>query len=95
MKVGYLSSFYPLRGGIAQFNASLFRELEKQHEVTAFTFKRQYPDLLFPGKTQYVTAEDKVDKIDSVEILDTINPLSYFKTANAINMISPDLLLTQ
>jgi len=93
MKIAYLSTFYPLRGGIAQFNASLYRALSDDHEVSAFTFKRQYPNSLFPGKTQYVSPEDKVDEIESLEILDTINPLSYFQTAKAINAYAPDILL--
>lgn len=93
MRIAYLSTFYPFRGGIAQFNASLFREFEKHHEVAAFTFTRQYPDLLFPGATQYVTPSDRVDQVPAQEILDTINPLSYFKTAAAIAAFEPDLLV--
>ena len=58
MKIAFLSSFYPLRGGIAQFNAAMYGELGKTHTVRAWNFKRQYPGILFPGKTQYVTPED-------------------------------------
>ncbi|MBL4656593.1 MAG: glycosyltransferase [Flavobacteriales bacterium] len=93
MRIAYLSTFYPFRGGIAQFNASLYRAMEKDHEVKAFTFTRQYPNLLFPGETQYVTDADNVDAIPSTEILDTINPFSYSKTARAINDFAPDLLI--
>lgn len=93
MKIAYLSSFYPFRGGIAQFNASLYREFEKEHEISAFTFKRQYPDILFPGKSQYVSEGDKADMINSVQVLDSINPLTYFSTANEIKKYAPDLLL--
>ncbi|MFW5983478.1 MAG: glycosyltransferase [bacterium] len=93
MRIAYLSTFYPLRGGIAQFNSSLYRAFEHEHEIKAFTFKRQYPDLLFPGKSQYVQESDKVDPIPSEEILDTINPLSYQKTAKKIQEFQPDILL--
>ncbi|NOZ47729.1 MAG: glycosyltransferase [Chlorobi bacterium] len=93
MKIAYLSTFYPFRGGIAHFNASVFNEFNKEHEIKAFTFKRQYPNILFPGKTQYVTKEDKVEKIPSVELLDTINPISYFKTIRKINRYNPDILI--
>lgn len=93
MKIAYLSTFYPFRGGIAQFNASLYRAFEKDHEVKAFTFIRQYPNFLFPGETQYVTKADNVDAIESIEVLDTINPFSYIKTAKAINAFAPDLLI--
>ena len=54
MKIAFLSTFFPFRGGIAQFNALLYRSLEKNHTVKAYTFKRKYPSLLFPGETQYV-----------------------------------------
>lgn len=94
MKIAYLSTFYPLRGGIAQFNASLYRALEKQgHEVKAFTFSRQYPQFLFPGKTQYVTDDDKAEPIPSEEILDSANPFSWYKTARRIRKWEPDLLV--
>jgi len=94
MRIAYLSTFYPLRGGIAQFNAALHNELIAQgHEVKAFTFSRQYPELLFPGKTQYVTEDDVADPIDSKELLDTINPITYYATAKAIKAYNPDVML--
>lgn len=93
MRIAYLSTFYPFRGGIAQFNASLYREFEKNHDIKAYTFKRQYPDILFPGQSQFVTENDKPDIIDSNRILDTINPLSYMSSAKRIVEFKPDLLL--
>lgn len=94
MKIAYLSSFYPFRGGIAQFNASLYRALEKHgHEVKAYTFTTQYPEILFPGKTQFVTEDDDSDKIPSERVLSTINPLIYFSAARQIAQFEPDLLI--
>jgi len=95
MKVGFLSTFFPFRGGIAQFNASMYRALERVAEVKAFTFKRQYPDFLFPGETQFVTEKDIVDKIPAERVLDSINPLTFGKSARAINKFQPDLVLTK
>jgi len=93
MRICYLSTFYPFRGGIAQFNASLYRALAERHEVAAFNFTRQYPDLLFPGQTQYVQPGDVADPVDSTRLLDSVNPISYRRTAAAINALSPDLLV--
>lgn len=93
MKIAILSCFYPYRGGIAQFNASLLGELEHEHEVRAFNFKRQYPGILFPGKTQYVTAEDEAVPVASTALLDTANPFSWGRTAKAIREWGPDLLI--
>ena len=95
MKVLFLSTFYPFRGGIAQFNALLYREIEKKCSVKAVTFIRQYPDFLFPGQTQYVTEKDKADPIPALRLLDTINPLSYFKTARMIRKEAPAIVITK
>lgn len=44
----------PYRGGIAHFTEATARGLEARgHRVEVVTFSRQYPELLFPGKTQY------------------------------------------
>lgn len=93
MKIAILSCFYPYRGGISQFNACLLQELEKNHTVKAFNFKRQYPDILFPGKTQYVTKDDDAVPVESQALLDTANPFSYITTARAIREWEPDLLV--
>ncbi|MEI6817868.1 MAG: glycosyltransferase [Bacteroidota bacterium] len=93
MRIAFLSTFYPYRGGIAQFNAALYRELEKNHTVKAFTFTRQYPDLLFPGKSQMVTSTDESDKIEAARVLDTINPFTYYSAAKKIKAFKPDILI--
>ena len=94
MKVAVLSSFYPLRGGISQFNASLLEGLGKcAFDTRAYSFSRQYPDFLFPGKTQYVTPEDEATPVQAEAILDTVNPFSYIRTARAIRKWGADLLV--
>ncbi|MFN5633606.1 MAG: glycosyltransferase, partial [Flavobacteriia bacterium] len=95
MRIRFLSTFFPFRGGIAQFNALMYREMEKNHDVKAFTFKRQYPNILFPGQTQYVTENDVADQIPSQAVLDTINPFTYIKTARALKRSNPELVITK
>lgn len=95
MRIAFLSTFYPFRGGIAQFNAGLYRALEKEHEVRAFTFTTQYPGILFPGQSQYISGSDPADKIPSHPVLSTINPISYFSAANAVSAWNPDLVITK
>lgn len=95
MKIAILSCFYPYRGGISQFNACLYGELGKEHVVRAFNFKRQYPDFLFPGKTQYVTADDEAVPVESISLLDTANPFTYAATLKAIRDWKPDLLIVR
>jgi glycosyltransferase involved in cell wall biosynthesis len=91
MRIAFISVFYPYRGGIAQFNAQLYEALQENHTVQAFNFTRQYPDFLFPGKTQYVTPEDKAIPVESARTLDSINPFSWQRTARDIVRWKPDL----
>jgi len=95
MKIALLSAFYPYRGGIAQFSAMLYRALETEHEVKAYTFKRQYPDFLFPGTSQFVTDVDNPDPIEAERVLDTINPFSFRTSSRKINEFEPDLFIGQ
>lgn len=93
VKIALLSPIYPYRGGIAQFSAMLYKELEKEHEIKAFSFSRMYPDFLFPGKTQLVEEGDSAQAVPSERKLDSIGPLSYFLTAKAIEKFQPDVLV--
>ena len=95
MKIALLSCFYPYRGGISQFNACLYGELSKNHIVKAFNFSRQYPEFLFPGKTQYVTADDEAVPVESESLLDTANPFSYISTYRKIRDWNPDVLIVR
>ena len=95
MRIAILSCFYPFRGGISQFNTYLLKELSKKHDVKACNFKRQYPGILFPGKTQKVAQDDDALPVESISVLDTANPLTYGKTAKVIAEYGPDLLITR
>ena len=95
MKIALLSCFYPYRGGISQFNTYLYEELGKHNVVKAFNFTRQYPEILFPGKTQYVTADDEAVPVESTSLLDTANPFSYAKTYREIRDWKPDVLIVR
>lgn len=92
MKITILSTTYPFRGGIAHFNGLLYKELSKRNEVDVITFSRQYPSLLFPGKSQ-VEEGDSLEKIPSQQLLDSINPLNWIKVGLKIKKSSPNLLV--
>ncbi|QQR88104.1 MAG: glycosyltransferase [Flavobacteriales bacterium] len=95
MRIAELSAFHPYRGGIAQFGAALHKALAVQHEVKAFTFTRQYPGFLFPGKSQFVEADDTATDVGAVRVLDSVWPLNWGAAANRIALEKPELLLTR
>jgi glycosyltransferase involved in cell wall biosynthesis len=93
MKIGFLGPAYPLRGGIAQFIAILAELLEKQgHEVTIYSFVKQYPRLLFPGQEQ-IDKSAKVINLRIKTVLTPYNPLTFPRTVRTILKDKPDLLI--
>jgi len=95
MRIVYIGTAYPMRGGIAHFNALLARELARRHAVTFLSFRRQYPGLLFPGKTQFVTDAEAAAgaRVAAEPLLDSIWPPSWWATARRAARERPDLLL--
>ncbi|RKZ12429.1 glycosyl transferase [bacterium] len=84
---------HPYRGGIAHFLETMDRGLQARgHETLPVTFSRQYPDLLFPGKTQYET-DPPENPIPARRWIDTIGPWSWWSAANHIAAWKPDAIL--
>jgi len=53
-KIVIIGPAHPLRGGIAVFNERLAEVLQKEgYDVIIYSFSLQYPNFLFPGKTQF------------------------------------------
>jgi D-inositol-3-phosphate glycosyltransferase len=95
MKIVLIGPAYPYRGGIADTNESFARALmNKGHEVTIITFKLQYPDFLFPGKTQYSTDPKPAD-LKIFRYINSMNPLNWIATARKINQLSPELVIVR
>lgn len=92
MKITIVGTAYPLRGGISHYNALLYEELKKNHDVEIVTFSRQYPSMLFPGKTQKET-EGELLRVPSQELIDSINPFNWIRVGRMIRKRSPDLLI--
>ena len=84
--------FSPYRGGIAHFSKQLFHGLKKRgHDVEVVTFTRQYPKLLFPGKTQL----EEEDQTPGTRLLDTANPFTWSKTGRYVARSLPDTVVFQ
>ncbi len=90
MRFAFLSAFPPFRGGIAQFSTALVKELRKEHEVQAFTFTRQYPDLLFPGTSQYQPGPDE-SGMAAQRVLDSVGPWTWGRAATRMIETKPDV----
>jgi glycosyltransferase involved in cell wall biosynthesis len=83
MKIILVGPASPLRGGIAQYTDQLYLHLSKRHPVEVFTYSRMFPQLFFPGKTQFDTSSTTIG-VPSRQTLDSIGPWSWWRTAMAI-----------
>ena len=79
----------PFRGGISSFSQFFLEGLQGITNVKAYTFKKLYPKLLFPGKSQ----EDSNQKVSYPRIVSTMNPFSYFKARKIMRQEKPDAFI--
>jgi glycosyltransferase involved in cell wall biosynthesis len=95
VKIAIIGTAFPMRGAMAQLNGILANYLSGENEVEIYSFTRQYPKLLFPGKTQEDTSTvDIIDpKIRNTQIIDSINPLNWRRCGKIIAKSKPDLLI--
>jgi len=88
-----LGTAYPYRGGLASFIEMLARTLGKQgKQVDIITFKLQYPEWLFPGKTQF-SESPAPDDLNIKRMVNSIHPFNWIRVGRYIRKIRPDVLI--
>ena len=93
MRVALVGPTYPFRGGVALYTTLLCRALRRDHEVRFVSFSRQYPRILFPGRTDRLPGRPPVEAGDVSYLLDSLNPVTWHTTAVEIARFSPDVLI--
>lgn len=98
-KIAIIWPAFPYRWGIAHHTNCLVNSfLEFWHTVSVFTFSRQYPWFLYPWNNQ-IEPEwtsnpfSQLSIFSLYRIIDTINPFSWYKTAQAIIKMKPNYCL--
>jgi glycosyltransferase involved in cell wall biosynthesis len=93
MKIVLMGPAYPLRGGIAQYLAVLYEKLhDAGHDVHFVSFIKQFPNWLFPGKTQLEHSEHVID-VKPTATFAPLGVLSWRRTAKEIAKHDPDLVV--
>jgi len=93
-KVFIIGPAYPLRGGLASFDELFCEALNKQgHQCEIISYSLQYPNFLFPGSTQYHVNGTAPKNITIHTLINSVNPLSWFKTASFIKKQKPDFII--
>jgi glycosyltransferase involved in cell wall biosynthesis len=86
---------WPLRGNLAAFDEKLAQDfMQASIQTKLYTFSLQYPNFLFPGKTQY--SSDPAPKGLSIEVaMNSINPFNWIKVGLKIKKERPDLIIVR
>ncbi len=94
MRIVLVGPAHPLRGGIAHHTASLSLALGRKHEVNLISFRRQYPSLLFPGRSQHDCSSSAL-VVPSLPLIDSLSPGSWAEAGRRIEAWEPDVILFQ
>lgn len=93
MRIILIGPAHPYRGGLASYNERLASALaDAGHNVTIYTFKVQYPGILFPGKTQY-SSSPVPEGISIKRKVNSVQPLNWSRVGHELRKAKPDLLL--
>jgi len=95
MRVSILGPAYPLRGGIAHHVYWVWKELNNRgHTVQVVSFRKLYPNILFPGTTQLDTSHLKLDA-HALPTLTPLNPATWLQAFKQVKSFSPDVIVIQ
>jgi glycosyltransferase involved in cell wall biosynthesis len=95
MKLAVVGPVFPYRGGIAHFTTQMVQKLvETGNVVQVYSYKRQYPAFLYPGKSDHDDSKQAI-KLDADYLLDPLNPLTWAKTSREIVQYAPEAVVIQ
>lgn len=96
MRIVIVGPAYPLRGGgISSFNERLaYHFLEEGYTVDIYSFSLQYPNFLFPGKSQY-SDEPAPEDLKIYSKINSINPINWYKVGRELKREKYDLLIVR
>lgn len=83
---------YPYRGGIAHYTALLAHHLRQGHETLLISFTRQYPQWLFPGRSDRDPSRRPL-QTPAEYLLDPLSPVSWRRTLRRIRAWQPDAVV--
>ena len=93
-KIFIIGPAYPLRGGLATFDELFCKAFNEQgHHCEIISYSLQYPNFLFPGSTQFDTSGNEPQNIKIHTLINSVNPLSWIKTARFIKKQKPDFIV--
>ena len=93
LNITLLGPAHPYRGGLAIIMQTMARVFQRDgHRVDLKTFTVQYPQWLFPGKSQFVDTPAP-DDLRIERCVSTVNPFNWLRMGLRIRRERPDIVL--
>ena len=95
-KIVIVGPAHPLRGGgMSTFNERLCKQLiDEGNNASIYTFSLQYPNFLFPGKSQY-SNEEAPEGIPIKVCINSVNPFNWIKIGWELKNIKPNIIIVR
>ena len=92
-KVVIVGPAYPLRGGLCTYNERLCKGFnDRGDQCSILSFSLQYPNFLFPGKTQY-SSDPAPENTEIDTAVNSVNPLNWIKVGLKYRKLAPDIMI--
>lgn len=95
VKAVLIGPVYPYRGGISHYHTLLANKLTERHEIRVISFKRLYPEMFYPGKSQKEENKNLTMAFTVDYDLDSVNPHTWFSVYNKIKEYNPEWVIFQ
>jgi glycosyltransferase involved in cell wall biosynthesis len=92
-KVILIGPAYPYRGGNALYVSYVYDILKDVFDINIINYKLLYPSVFFPGTTQKDISSKTIKNVPSKRLINSINPVTWVKTANYIKSQNADLII--
>lgn len=92
-KIILISPAWPYRGGIAQFADRFSAEMVRSGvDFNVFGYKKLYPSIVFPGKTQFSNQPEPAGLIHQ-ELLHSYHPFNWLKCTRILKKLNPSVVI--
>lgn len=92
MRIAVVGPTYPFRGGIAHYTTLMVENLRSRHELLFISYRKQYPRLLYPGRTQIDDSSAGI-RTENEPLLSITNPATWRDAVRRIMGFRPDIII--
>lgn len=92
-RIALVGPVFPYRGGIAQHTTMMARALQDVAELLVVSYRRQYPEFLYPGNSDRDSAAPNAGIGKLQYLIDSINPFTWRAAIQEIRRHKPETVI--